>query len=99
MTTDKPRPCPVPPADHLSILARLAAASLGGYGLATALSIALAGMLPEPKADAVLTAALLSFAIYTLAILWAFAARTARLAWLGLLAPTALCGALAWLVT
>lgn len=65
----------------------------------TALSISLAGMLPEPKADAVLTATLLSFAIYTLAILWAFAARTARLAWLGLLVPTALCGALAWLLT
>lgn len=83
----------------LSVLARLAAAIFGGYALATVLSISIAGMLSEPKADAVLTAALLSFAIYTLAILWAFAVRTAHLAWLGLLVPTALCGALAWLLT
>ncbi|MGT2490831.1 DUF3649 domain-containing protein [Cupriavidus basilensis] len=40
-------------------------------------------------AEAVMTASLLSYAIYTGAALWAFAARSARRAWLGLLAPSA----------
>lgn len=78
---------------------RIAAAIVGGYALATVMSIALASLLPTPRADAVLATTLLSFAVYAAAILWTFAVRTARLAWLGLMMATALCGALAWLVT
>ena len=99
MTTHTARPLRVPLARRLSVLSRIAAAIFGGYALATVFSITLAGQLPAPMADAVLAATLLSFAVYAAAILWAFAARTARLAWLGLLVPTALCGALAWLLT
>lgn len=82
-----------------SVVSRIAAAVLGGYALATALSIALAGIMSGPRADAVLAATILSFTIHLAAILWAFAARCAGRAWLGLLVPTALAGALAALLT
>ena len=48
-------------------------------------------------ATAVITANLLSFLIYTVAVLWAFATRSATRAWVGILAPALLLAALAWL--
>jgi hypothetical protein len=42
---------------------------------------------------------LLSFAVYAAAILWVFAALTARRAWLGVLLPVGVCGALSWLLS
>jgi hypothetical protein len=90
---------PTDSARRCATVARIAAAVLGGYALATALSVALAGLMPGQRADAVLAATLGSFAVYAAAALWAFAAGSARLAWLGLLLPTALGAAVAWLVT
>ena len=90
---------PTDSARRCAIVARITAALLGGYALATALSVALAGLMPGQRADAVLAATLASFAVYAAAALWAFAARSARLAWLGLLLPTALSAAVAWLVS
>jgi hypothetical protein len=86
------------PGYRLAVLSRLAAAVFGGYALATMLPILLSHALPMPKAEAVMTAVLLSFVVYTCAILWAFAAGTAAKAWSGLLIPTAACTALWWMV-
>lgn len=62
-----------------TIVSRIVAALLGGYALATALSIALAGLIPGPRADdAVLSATLASFAVY--------AAATWSVEWAGKLA-------------
>lgn len=83
---------------RLAIASRITAAILGGYALATLFSIALAGLPAVHRADSVLAALLLSFAIYTAAILWAFAARSAWFAWLGLLVPAVLSGVLIWLL-
>lgn len=83
---------------RLSVLSRAIAAMIGGYALATMLSILLSRLLPMPRAQAVATAMLLSFAIYTAAVLWVFAARTTYRAWGGLLLPTMLCGVAWWLV-
>jgi len=55
-------------------------------------------VLPLPRADAVLAMTLLSFGLYAAAIIWSFAARSARVAWTGLLIPIAVCSAVAWLV-
>jgi hypothetical protein len=79
------------------VLSRAAAATFGGYALATTLSILLSRVLPMPKAEAVMTAVLLSFTVYTCAILWAFAVRTAAKAWVGLLIPTAVCTGAWWM--
>ena len=71
-----------------SIASRVLAAALGGYALAALLSSALALLLPRvsnaSRADAVLTASLLSFAVYTVAALWVFHARSASRACAGL---------------
>ncbi|MBS3936811.1 MAG: DUF3649 domain-containing protein [Sulfuritalea sp.] len=79
-------------AGRLSIAARIAAAVFGGYALAHTLSIALAAALPV----ATLFAIQGSFLAYVAAVLWAFAARSALAAWLGLLLPAGLAGLAAW---
>lgn len=66
----------------LAVLSRSAAALLGGYLFSYAFTAALARLLPLGRADAVIVATLPSFALFTLAILWAFAARSAWWAWL-----------------
>ncbi|MDR0281134.1 MAG: iron transporter [Paucimonas sp.] len=76
------------------MLSRIAAAILGGYAFTYAFTAALARLLPLGKGDALVVATLLSFAVYTGAILWAFACRSAARAWLGLATavPLALIG-------
>jgi hypothetical protein len=85
-------------SQRLSVASRIVAAVVGGYAAAGAVGAFLAPLLPMARADAVLTMTLASFAVYAAAILWAFAARSARLAWLGLLVPIVVCGGLAWLI-
>ena len=78
----------------LAIGSRLLAGLLGGYVFTYALTAALAQVLPFNRVDALLIATLLSFLFYTLAIIWAFAARSTWRAWLGvpLAVPLALIG-------
>ncbi|PTU76156.1 DUF3649 domain-containing protein [Pseudomonas mangrovi] len=76
-------------ASRWSVASRTLAAALGGYALANSLPVALLAMLPMSAADAALSAIQLSFLVYLGAILWAFAARSAWHAWLGLLLPAA----------
>jgi hypothetical protein len=65
-------------------ISRITAALLGGYLFTYAFTAALARLLPLDKVDALVIASLPSFVIYTLAILWAFACRSARRAWAGM---------------
>ncbi len=65
-------------------VSRITAAILGGYAFTYAFTAALARVLPLGKVDALISASLLSFAVYTGAILWAFACRSATRAWAGL---------------
>ena len=76
------------------LLARLAAAVFGGYLLSVAVSTSLSLVLPMARADAVLTGLLVSFTVYALAILWAFAVRSLSRMWLGLLGLAVACGVL-----
>ncbi|HVR53515.1 MAG TPA: iron transporter [Pseudorhodoferax sp.] len=69
---------------------------LGGYALANALSVALVAPWSLPRADAVLVAMQLSFAVYALAVMGAFAARSARRAWVLLGAATLASAAVSW---
>ena len=85
-------------AQPSSIAARVMAAIVGGYGLASLMSIVLSRVLPLPHASAVMTGMLLSFLFYACCVLWVFAARTARAAWLGLIAAGALLALAAWLL-
>ncbi|WHZ21741.1 MAG: hypothetical protein OJF47_000853 [Nitrospira sp.] len=78
-----------------NVTARVLAAAFGGYGLTYAATACLTLLLPLSKIEAILTASMLSFVFYTVAILWAFAASTPQRAWIGLLVPAAACAAVA----
>lgn len=75
-------------AARLALLSRTTAAVLGGYALASAGVVLLGAVLPGPRAEAVLAGTQASFALYTAAVVWAFAVPSLRRVWLGLLVPT-----------
>jgi len=77
---------------RLGIASRAIAAILGGYGVTALTTALLAVILPMVRIDAVLTATLLSFTVYTCAVLWVFAASSAFRAWLGLVLPATVLG-------
>ncbi|OZI58640.1 DUF3649 domain-containing protein [Bordetella genomosp. 1] len=85
--------------DRLAVGSRVVAAAVGGYALASALSVLLALLLPLPRAQAVLAASMLGFVWYVAAIMVAFSVRSATRAWLCMVAPaTALALACVWLL-
>lgn len=86
------------PAYRWSVASRAAAAALGGYALSSAATVLMALLWPASKAQAVLWATMLSFTVYTLAVIWAFCTPTARQAWAGMLLGTAACAGSAWLL-
>lgn len=76
--------------DILVAASRACAAITGGYAFAASAAALLALCLPMPRADAVVTATMLSFAVYAAAALRAFAAPSAWRAWVELLLPALL---------
>lgn len=80
------------------IALRVLAAVFGGYALANVVAIILSFLLPMSTSNAVMTSLLLSFAIYTAAVLWVFSVKSVHKAWLGLVVPSVVLGALAALI-
>jgi hypothetical protein len=68
------------------IVVRAVAAIGGGYALASLVAMALALVLPLNRMDAVLTGMMVGLVVYAAASVWVFAARTALLAWIGMIA-------------
>lgn len=83
------------PAYRWSVASRILAAVVGGYALASSVTVLLALVWPLPKAQALLAATMLSFALYAVIVIWVFTTRSATRAWLGLITATALVAALA----
>ncbi|MEG0447336.1 MAG: DUF3649 domain-containing protein [Comamonas sp.] len=83
---------------RLAVASRTVAATLGGYALAATSTAALSLLLHPPleRVEAVMTATLLSWIIYAMAIGWTFFARTAWLAWAGVLLPALALGAVVY---
>lgn len=77
---------------RLGVASRTVAAIVGAYAMAAASTAVLSLALPMPRVDAVMTATLLSFTVYTCAVIWVFAARDALHAWLGIGVPTVVMG-------
>jgi len=71
------------PSSPWPTLSRITAALLGGYVFTYAFTAALARLLPVDNVDAVVIASLLSFVVYTLAILWVFACNSLQRVWAG----------------
>jgi hypothetical protein len=67
-----------------SVLSRCVAAAAGGYGVVTLLHLALTAVLPWDYYKALLFSSQTGYLYYTGVIIWCFATRTARRAWLGL---------------
>lgn len=63
------------------VTARTLLAIVGSYAVTALLTASLSLAFPMPKAQAVLTAMLLSFALYAALAIWAFCAKTAVRAW------------------
>lgn len=83
---------------RLAVASRVVAAALGGYALASAATVLLALAWPGPQAQALLWASMLSFAIYSVVVIWVFMARSATRAWGGVVSITAVLAVLAWLL-
>ena len=79
---------------RLDVATRSVAAIVGGYVLAALVTMLLSVSLPMARSEAVMTATLLSFALYTCAVMWVFATRSALRAWLGLAIPAAVIAAI-----
>ncbi|TWT03764.1 DUF3649 domain-containing protein [Reyranella sp. CPCC 100927] len=83
---------------RLGVASRAVAAVAGGYALSSIATVLLTLALPASRAEAVLTATMLSFLVYLGAVVWVFAAATAWRAWLGLIVPAAVLGGTAWIL-
>lgn len=81
----------------LSIAARWGAAIVGAYLLASAVAAATAVFMPGSRLDAALAGTMLGLAVFAVAALWAFVARSALRAWIGMVAPAAVLGLAVWL--
>ncbi|GAA7755658.1 DUF3649 domain-containing protein [Cupriavidus metallidurans] len=82
---------------RMAIGSRVIAAVVGGYAVAAlctgCLSLALVRWTDVARSEAVMTATLMSFLWFALAVIWVFAASTAWRAWIGLCVPGVLMAA------
>jgi len=83
-----------PPA--AAVASRTLAALGGGYALAAFFTTTVALLARAPREEAAHLGAVPSYLIFAGAIVWAFAARTAARAWLGLGLPAAALALLTW---
>lgn len=70
---------------RLCVLSRIGAASLGGYAVVSLSHMALALSLPAERNKALMFSMETGFITWSLIIIWAFSARTATRAWVGLI--------------
>lgn len=83
---------------HLMLLSRVLAAVFGGYALTSGVAVLLSAVLPLSRVEAVQTATLSAFVVYTCAVIWVFSVQDLRRAWLGMLLPAILCGGIGLLL-
>ncbi|MET4576391.1 DUF3649 domain-containing protein [Ottowia thiooxydans] len=82
---------------RLAVASRVLAAVIGGYALTSVMVMLLSVIWPAPRAQAVMWASMLSFALYAAVTVWVFATSSATRAWVGLLTATAVVALLLWL--
>lgn len=78
-------------SERSSVASRVLAAGLGGYFLANAAAALGSAVIPVTPVEAVTWMTVAAFLIYLVAILWAFAARSALRAWIGIGGPALGC--------
>jgi len=83
------------------VVSRTLAAGAGGYALAAVSAAFIAQimvLLGMVRNEATTGATMLAFIIQMVAVLWVFGCASAKRAWLGVLASTAIVGGLAWML-
>lgn len=80
-----------------SLLQRILLASMGGYVLCALATALLATSLPMTRVNAVLSATMLSFLVFTGVVMWAFYTPHLRRLWIRLGGACGVLGALLWL--
>ncbi len=83
---------------RLQVTSRILAAALGGYAVASAMTVFLALVWPIPPAQAVLSSTLLSFIWYAVAVIWVFSVKRVSRAWAGVILATLVLVFLDWLL-
>ncbi len=78
------------------VASRVLIAAVGGYALTSVATIFLALVWPLPKAQAVMAATMLSFALYAIVVIWVFSVGSAKRAWLGVLLPAIVLAGIDW---
>jgi hypothetical protein len=76
----------ISPARVIEVTARTVAAVFGGYAMAALVAAACARWLPMARVEAVVAGMLVSFAVYAVVVIAAFALRSALRVWLWLAA-------------
>lgn len=71
----------------MAIFSRILTAIIGGYWLANVMAITFSSLLTGTQANNLLSGMLMSFSIYAAAVIWVFAAKTAKQACTGILIP------------
>lgn len=83
-----------------AVASRTLAAFGGGYVLSAAFAASLGLVLVhgfgQPRVDAVSWGSMLSFVVFSIAVLWAFDCSSAVKAWVGIAAPSAVMLAMSW---
>lgn len=84
---------------HMMLLSRVLAAVFGGYALTSGVAVLLSSILPLSRVEAVQTATLSAFVVYTCAVIWVFSVQDLRRAWLGMLLPAIAFGGIGMLLS
>ncbi|PVZ26138.1 Protein of unknown function [Pseudomonas sp. URIL14HWK12:I9] len=80
---------------RLAVTSRIVAAIVGGYLVAVLASLCVSWGLPMARLQAVMTAMMISFVVWLVAVIWCFACASATRAWLGVGLGALLLGGLA----
>ncbi|MGC4027630.1 MAG: DUF3649 domain-containing protein [Steroidobacteraceae bacterium] len=81
---------------RLGVAARVLVAVAGGYAVTALTTVLLALIWPVPKAQSVLAADMLSFALYVVVVIWAFAVRSLIRVWAGIAGLAVVLALLVW---
>ena len=80
------------------VASRVFAATAPAFLLTNTAGILLSLVLPGERISGIATATLLSYAIYTVIIMWIFSVKRLRTVWIGLVSALVLTGGGAWLL-
>ncbi len=99
MSSSPPATTASPGHYRLAVASRCVAAIVGGYVVSALCAALLALLLPLVRVEAVLASTMLSFAIYTVIVMWAFYEASLRRVWMALAGASAALGILTYLLS